>query len=370
VQQHLERTLQNPLPNRATCFRTTLLFAIAMLLMPSGFAIAIPIDPAKADFESKLGEVSEDQQGCRTVKLSLGDRLNGELLEIKWSILNSTGHDLNLPRSTSSCGCIKGVPSGLAIENERTKTFGFQLVVPKEQGPSSKQLAFFDTAGICRIRLDIELNAVSPFLIQDTIPLDQEGRQLVSVPIRSQSKDHHLDRHDLSVEGMGVLGSRWIKDQEGDLSRVELDIDTIAMGSNSVSKVVFEFTSKDQGTVLSKVERSFWMKNRPFTKPKIVALGRKSNAWVGDFRLFVGEVNGPVTNMDVSNIKITNPGGAKVSSVPTIEVHAVDQKDMVAGLDCTIRLEDKSNELHPGAVVTLSFSLKGRDIQVKCLATR
>lgn len=370
MHQQLKRPVRNLLPIRENCFGSTCLFAFAMLLLHSGFAMAIPFDPTKAVLDSKLDEISEDQQGCRTVKLALGDRLSGEPLDINWSILNSTGQDLNLPRSTSSCGCIKGLPAGLAIEHKGTKSFDFQLLVPREEGPSSKQIAFFDAAGICRIRLDIELNAISPFLIQDTIPLEQEGRQKVIVPIRSRSKDHQINRYGLNVEGVGVLGFRLITEKAEDLSRVELDLDTSAMGANPFSKVVFEFTSKDHGIVLSKVERGLWMKNRPYVKPKIVTLGHESNTWTGDFQLFVGEINGPISSKDVSNIEITNPSGGKISAAPTIAVQAVDQKDITAGLDCTIRLDDHGMELRPGVIVRLSFSIKGRNIQVKCLATR
>ncbi len=153
-------------------------------------------------------------------------------------------------------------------------------------------------------------------------------------------------------------------------SKIELDVDTKSMGSESLVRVEFEFSSLERGVVHSRLARSLWIQNRPFTKPKVVALLRDADGWLGEFKLCVNAMVGRQQETVANDAVLSDESGKILPLRTQFEINAAEGQDWTVGVDCKIRIDDPKQLLNRGNVVTATFTIRGKIVHVKCIATR
>jgi hypothetical protein len=320
--------------------------------------------------ETKLNDAIEDDQGCRSFRVDLGKQETSSTLEVLWAVENNTPRKMELPTSTSSCGCIRGLTQGLCVEKGDTVAIEFQLRVPAEEGKVGKQIALFDHSGVCRVRLELEFDPISPFVIREVNPIDREGKQTLRIPLELLSDEVQLADFGLSVEGSGVFGSKLLASSNGEKPCIELDLDTSEMGSDSLVSARFEFYNASSGVRHTSLVRSLWVLNRPYTNPKVVPLRRESPKWIGEFKLFCHDSDTLPNMLEATADGLIDPNGHEHDAPARIKVRRVQGQDFGWEGDGQIEIEDTRFEHKPGSILTASFTVANQKVRVKCVISR
>lgn len=325
-------------------------------------------DSAELIVETNLADTPEDAHGCRAIRIDLGQRVSNEVLTVKWTASNGReGSDLELPRSTSSCGCIRGFPPGLSIKRGKNAIVAFQLQVPVEEGAIAKQIAFFDNGGNCRMRLEIELESISPFLIPDVVSLKGEGKQSIRIPLRFRGELKSFDEISLNAFGTGVLGAQLRSPDRNNDAFIDLEVDTALVASESHIRVEFEFFSSQRVAPKSRVVRYVRIQDRPFSNPKVLILHYDSGQWVGKFRLYASSKGLNSISTEKPAVVLYTQNGEildKQANVLPIDVSEVNSSE---GIDCQIRIDDSQGQLRKNGIITAQLTLEGGKISLKCM---
>lgn len=182
--------------------------------------------------------------GTQDLVLDLGEQLCGDTILVSWWIENPLQHPVDLPRATSSCGCIEGLPSKLSIparsslpkgssledkqlhpqKNAKTSV-AFQVSLPRQAEQIYKHVTFWDSNGNAKLQLTVQ-SSVRPLmsLERSNALITDESQRSIRIPFLTRVEILDSKEFQCSAIGLEVTKNlvQWNSPKSGE---VILEID-------------------------------------------------------------------------------------------------------------------------------------------------
>jgi hypothetical protein len=302
--------------------------------------------------------------GTQDLVLDLGEQLCGDTVIVSWWIENPLGHSIDLPRATSSCGCITDLPSKLLIaaesslegkqhnplENAKTRA-AFKVSLPRQPEQIYKHVTFWDSNGNAKLHLTVQAR-VSPVISLETSHalVTNESQRSLRIPFVTQVEILDTTAFQCSAIGLEVQKSR-VEWQGPNAGEVILEIDPkrapLEVTQSSVELELIYY-QKSGGVI----PFSILYPNRLVVIPKTPTLTNENGSYRCKFLIRSAPLVEALRQSKVMKASVLGSHGHKLDT--QVDVKAIASTVSSNTIIVDIRI-DKGLSSHAQELVTLFF---------------